>query len=607
MGIRVRLLALVTGVGIPLSLLGLAGLWETWSKDRQHIDLSLKKEAELAAVALEQWAYAQRQPLETVAAEATARSADDPLLSEHLRLLIATQPYWLDLRILNRAGRVVAQAPAAAPPLADQFTEKVLFETSRRPWLFETEWSPDPSQSTITIAVKLKSGGAVVSRMKIGAVTHLFAADIELAEHATILMFGPEGRILYRTPNADGEDYVGLDISKSPLMAGPVDQRAAVVELESPADGVRRAYGFARAGDTDCVVAVGAPSETLYEPARRRMFRYSVLSVLALLLALGAALIIARGISGPIRRLNAAARRFGSGDLSARTASGGGGELAELGAAFNSMAAQTEDRQARLTEIDRQKSEFVSGVSHELRTPLTTIKTLTRLLLRDGLSDAERREYLETVSTECDRQIDLVLNLLDLSRVEAGALNLSRVPTDVVDAVRGCLVMEHHAAAARGHNLLSEIPAGLPFVLADRIALRRVLCGLVENAIKYTPQGGRIVLSASTSDKVVAISIKDTGPGIAPEDVPHIFEKFYRGRSIQTAAPVLAAGESAAEVPGIGLGLYLARIVVEQLGGSIDVETTLGRGSTFTISLPEWLEDEGAHNDHLEKQAAARR
>jgi len=115
-GIRVRLLALVTGVAIPLSLLGLAGLWEAWSKDRQQLDVSLKKEAELAAVAFEQWAYAQRQPLETIAADVATRSADHPLVTEHLRLLLATQPYWLDLRILNASGNLVGQVPAAAPP-----------------------------------------------------------------------------------------------------------------------------------------------------------------------------------------------------------------------------------------------------------------------------------------------------------------------------------------------------------------------------------------------------------------------------------------------------------------------------------------------------------
>ena len=605
MGIRVRLLLLVTGVAIPLSLLGLAGLWQTWTKDRQQLDVSLKEEAELAAVAFEQWAYAQRQPLDTVAADVAARSADDPLLSEHLRLLIATRPYWLDLRILNSAGKVVGAVPATARPVAPRLVQKLLSETSRRPWLLETDWSEDPSQSTIVVAVQIKGGGAVVGRVNIAAVTHLFARDTELGENAAILLFGPEGRILYRAP--DGEEYIGRDIRNSPLMKALVGQRAAVVELESPVDGMRRAYGLAQAGETDCIVAVGMPSETLYEPAHRQIARYSALSAVALLLALGAALIIAGGISGPMRRLNAVARRFGSGDLSARTSISGSGELAELGAAFNSMAAQTEDRQARLTELDRLKSEFVSGVSHELRTPLTTIKTLTRLLLRDGLSDTERREYLETVSTECDRQIDLVLNLLDLSRVEAGALNLNAAPTDVIDAVRACVVIEQHAAAARGHSLVARVPPEIPPVMADRAALRRVLCGLVENAIKYTPEGGRIVLLARRVDQSVAVSVKDTGPGIAPEDIPHIFEKFYRGRSIQADDSTLAAGAPTAEVPGVGLGLYLARILVEQLGGRIEVETAAGLGSTFTVFLPEWREDEGAHNDHAEIQAATRR
>jgi signal transduction histidine kinase len=604
-GIRVRLLALVTGVAIPLSLLGLAGLWEAWTKDRQHLDVSLKKEAELAAVAFEQWAYAQRQPLDTIAADVAARSANHPLVTEHLELVVSTHPYWLDLRILNAAGKVVGQVPAASPPTTPQFAEKVLSETLTRPWLLETDWSRNASQSSIIVAVQVKGGGAVVGRINIAAVTYLFARDVELSENASLLLFGPDGRILYRAPR--GEEYIGLDASKSPLTGALVDQRAAVLEVESPADGIRRAYGLAQAGDTDCIVAIGLPSKTLYEPARRQMVRYSALSALAILLAVGAALIIAGRISGPMRRLNSAARRFGGGDLSARISISGGGELAELGAAFNTMAAQTEERQTRLTELDRLKSDFVSGVSHELRTPLTTIKTLTRLLLRDGLTESERREYLETVATECDREIDLVLNLLDLSRVEAGALNLNPAPTDVIDAVRACLVIEHHAAAARGHSLVAEVPPDTPPVLADRAALRRVLCGLVENAIKYTPEGGRIVVAASNADRVVALSIRDTGLGIASEDVPHIFDKFYRGRAIQSAPAVASTGECIGQAPGIGLGLYLARILVEQLGGHIEVDTAPGLGSTFTVFLPEWREDGGAQNEHAKIQAAARR
>jgi signal transduction histidine kinase len=297
-----------------------------------------------------------------------------------------------------------------------------------------------------------------------------------------------------------------------------------------------------------------------------------------------------------VRRLGDAAREFGTGNLAARAPAAGGGEIGRLAETFNAMAARSEERESRLAELDRLKSEFVSSVSHELRTPLTTIKTLTRLLLRGVQDEEERREYLETISVECDRQIDLVLNLLDLSRIESGKSQLSPGRVDAGEVVSACVAMERHAAESRGQELLAVVPEDLPPARADRTALRRVLCSLIENAIKYTPDGGSITLKAEESDGSVLIHVADSGRGIAPGDVPHVFEKFYRGRAPggPSGGPppdaLAGAGEGFAEAPGVGLGLYIAQKIVGQMGGSITVESAPGRGSTFTVRLPAWRE-----------------
>jgi signal transduction histidine kinase len=326
-----------------------------------------------------------------------------------------------------------------------------------------------------------------------------------------------------------------------------------------------------------------------YEPAREQLRRYAIFSVFALGLAVFASLLIARGIAQPVMRLRDAAHRLGTGDLAARAHVSGGGEVAELAKDFNVMAASLEEREARLSELDRLKSEFVGSVSHELRTPLTTIKTLTRVLLRGGHSPGEQREYLETIAAECDRQIDLVLNLLDLSRIEAGAFSLAPKPVDVPDVVRACLAIELHAANVRGHDLVAELPDELPPASADRVALRRVLCCLFENAFKYTPDGGRITVSAELrDDETIAINIVDTGRGIRDEDLPRVFEKFYRGQPPQPPSDSTTEVEDLAETPGVGLGLYLARTIIEHLGGSVDVASKAGEGSTFSVSLPVW-------------------
>jgi signal transduction histidine kinase len=228
-------------------------------------------------------------------------------------------------------------------------------------------------------------------------------------------------------------------------------------------------------------------------------------------------------------------------------------------------------------------------VSHELRTPLTTIKALTRLLRRDGLAPEKRREYVDTIAAECDRQIDLVLNLLDLSRIEGGVFRVRSSRVDVAEVVGSCAKAAARGVEMRGHELVVDVAPGLPPACADAKALGRVLGNVLENAIKYTPDGGRIVVSAREDGEWVAVRVADNGRGVPPEDVPRLFDKFHRGRAFAAAAPH-SGNPDEVDVSGVGLGLYLARNVMEQMGGRIGVETELGRGSAFTLHLPEWRE-----------------
>jgi signal transduction histidine kinase len=305
------------------------------------------------------------------------------------------------------------------------------------------------------------------------------------------------------------------------------------------------------------------------------------------------ALLIARSIARPVRLLSFAAEQFGEGNFSTRAPSAGADEMSRLGMSFNAMAERLEKREARFAELDSLKSEFVSSVSHELRTPLTTIKALTRLLMRDGLNEAKRREYIETISVECDRQIDLVLNLLDLSRIEGRVLRVMHERVDAGEVISSVVKSEARSAEKRSHELRVEPVEELPPLCADPKALRRVLSNIIGNAIKYTPDGGHIILSAREEGERVLISVTDNGRGIPPEDMPHLFDKFHRGRPAPHSAAMRSATTDAefledADVSGVGLGLYLGRNVMEQMGGEISVESEVGRGSTFTLHLPVW-------------------
>lgn len=603
LGIRARLLVLAIVVAVPLALVGVADMRGVWRSNRAQLDEALRQQAELAAVAFERWTDAQRQPLTTLAAEAgEQRSLRSPQLAEHLRLTAQTRPYWIDARVIDRAGETVVAQPAGREPPPHALTDYLLSKIDRRDsWAIVTDRTLDEARPVFALAVPVAGEGAVMARVDGEAISELFR-DIEMSERAVIVVFDSEGRRLYRRQTkAEPLDPTG---SGAPLLGSLGTGKTAVVETESPYDGVRRVYGLARAGETGCVVSVGIPSSTLYEPALRQFYRHALYSLLALLCAVGAALLIARGIVRPVSRLRGAAQALGAGELEARAPVRVGGEIGELGAAFNAMAERIAEREERLKELDKLKSEFVSSVSHELRTPLTTIKTLTRVLRRGGQSEEERREYLDTIAAECDRQIDLVLNLLDLSRIESGAYRVARARVNPAELVRTCARVEAHAAEVRGLALDVDLPAEVPHVSTDREALRRVVCSLIENAVKYTPEGGRIRLSARasaefTEPRSVEITVRDTGVGILAEDVPLVFEKFFRGRP--AASPAYADDSTGftserAEAPGVGLGLYLARSIVNQLGGSIYVESPPpgeAAGTAFTVRLPVWPEEDG--------------
>jgi signal transduction histidine kinase len=269
--------------------------------------------------------------------------------------------------------------------------------------------------------------------------------------------------------------------------------------------------------------------------------------------------------------------------------------ISSLSAARERALTVSEQARREAEAANSVKDEFLAAVSHELRTPLTTIKTLTRILLRKNPSEEERREYLEDIAAECERQINLVHNLLDLSRVKAGGVEIQPARVEVSAALRDCEKTVRTSAAEREQELAVELTPGLPPVRADHGALRRALCAVVENAVKYTPEGGRVTLRARREGGGhVSVDVVDTGPGIREADVPHIFERFYRGH---TGAGDGGGGADEQDVPGIGLGLYLARVLVEGMGGTIGVKSRLGHGSTFTLRLPVWrdgaVESEG--------------
>ncbi|MFY9620612.1 MAG: ATP-binding protein [Pyrinomonadaceae bacterium] len=580
-GIRGRLLLLTFGIAIPLAVIGILALNRMWSLGRAQLDDSVKQQAELAALAFDRWVDSQRQPLITIAAVAGQQGIDPS--TANLRYGMRTRRHWLGLDVVDASGRTLMSEPPKNQPPPPALVEYLLRETTRRDsWVLVTDRTRDESRPIVAIAEPVARDGAVIARIDGAAINELFR-DIELPGSGIIAVFDGRGELLYRKQAA--ATPVTPEVTSSPLFSALGNQRVTVVELQSPYDEITRVYGLCRAGTTGFVISVGIPSATLYEPMSRQLNRYMVLSLVALGVAVLAAIILQRNIVRPIHRLQHAAISLGRGNLDARAPIDSAQEIGELGAAFNLMASQIKEREERLAELDRLKSDFVSSVSHELRTPLTTIKTLAHVLQRTQPSAEEQSEYLQTISAECDRQIDLVSNLLDLARIESGAYRVDVERFDPAEAVLECARLQRVQAEGRHQTILTEVPESTAWVRANKTVLRRLLCTLAENAIKYTPPNGEITLGVLPVDSDVEIYVRDNGDGISPADLPHIFERFYRGGQG-------GDGRDPSDEPGVGLGLYLVKNLVAQMDGRITVDTQVGRGSTFTIHLPAMTGDD---------------
>lgn len=232
---------------------------------------------------------------------------------------------------------------------------------------------------------------------------------------------------------------------------------------------------------------------------------------------------------------------------------------------------------ARLREIAELREEFLALTTHDLRSPLTVISGVISFFTSGRLGELspEQKNMVGMMERNTQNLIELVNDLLDAAKLESGTLQLELTSTNISALIHEICEPLEPIANERGITLTQDVPAGLPPVRADRAKLRRVIVNLLSNALKFTPKGGRVVVRVEQPDSLLRISVADTGVGIAPEDIPLLFDKYEQARHRATR------GEK-----GTGLGLYITRQLVELHGGEIHVESEVGRGSTFSFTVP---------------------
>ena len=306
-------------------------------------------------------------------------------------------------------------------------------------------------------------------------------------------------------------------------------------------------------------------------------------------LALVVGLTLAFSISGPLRLIGRRVEQIAGGDFSEHVQVENRDELGALAANIDRMNDQLGRLYAQLEAANRHKSEFLSNMSHELRTPLNAIIGFSEVLLQRlfGELNAKQTDYLQDILESGKHQLALVNDILDLSKVEAGRMELQLSSFSLQAVVDGGVKMLGERATRSGVTFIVEVDPSVDIIEADERKVRQVLFNLLSNAVKFTPDGGTVTVLTRGRLEAVDVSVRDTGVGISAEDQRRVFEAFEQA----------AAGKT--KEASTGLGLTLAKSIVELHGGALTVESTVGRGSTFTFSLPR-RHTEGA----LVRQAA---
>lgn len=291
--------------------------------------------------------------------------------------------------------------------------------------------------------------------------------------------------------------------------------------------------------------------------------------LIALALSLILAFALSRWVADPLQKVVAAARNYPAQDAQP-VEPRGPREVQDLTRAFNSMV-------ARVHASQRSQRDFVANVSHELKTPLTSIQGFAQALLDDTADTPEaRKQAAQVIYDEATRIHRMALDLLDLARLESGTADLEMSDVDMRSLLQNVVEKFAPQADKAGVTLRVDVPNGLPAIVGDGDRLGQAFSNLVDNALKFTPSNGRVLLSAQEAGAEIEVSVADTGSGVPNEALPRLFDRFYQ------ADPSRAGGGH----HGAGLGLAIAKEIVEAHGGKIGVRSQVGIGTTFTIHLP---------------------
>jgi signal transduction histidine kinase len=594
-GLLVKYVAyFATLVSVALMASSLLDMYFSYRENRQILGQLQQEKARSAALQIERFiqeierqvALSSLPRIDVLIARKDERRLE---MSKLLRQVPAIAEVWLldpaghELAYVSRidmdaegSGKDWVRDPVFAAASSEQtYFSHVHFRKGTEPYLTIAVAGQSRQVAIVVAEVNLKFVWDVVSRIRIGAAGHAYVVDSDgyLIAHPDISL------VLHKT------DLSELHQVQAARTGSSNDAPHSMVASDSAGAPVLTSYAPIAA--LGWFVFVEQPEAEALAPLYTTLWRTGLLLVGGLALSLAASVLLARRVVRPIRTLQQGAAEIGAGRLEHRIAVNTDDELEALAGEFNRMAAQlqesyagleakVEERTHDLAVANQHKSDFLAAMSHELRTPLNAIIGFSDVLKRQmfGVLNPKQTKYVDVIHASGKHLLSLINDLLDLSKVEAGKMDLDLAPFSVAAAVENALAMVRGRADGKSITVRVDLDAGLEMAVADERKFRQILLNLLSNAIKFTPEGGSIGVVAKRLPNTIEVSVSDSGIGIAPENQGTIFEEFTQIDGSQRPE-------------GTGLGLTLAKKLIERHGGSIRVESTLGHGATFTFTLPQ--------------------
>jgi signal transduction histidine kinase len=585
--LRSHLVILVLGAVLPVLAFSAVMAVVFWRQQHAVVDERYLDRVRALAIALDREMEGRIRALQVLAASHPLRAGDLAGFYVQAQEVRSEQPAWDAVILTDTAGKQLVNTRAAfgtdlpRTAVSEALLRQVV--TTGQPAVSPLVTGAVARKYVTAILVPVRRDD-VVRGVLIVAIEPRVWLDLftkyPLGPGATIAVLDQDGIITVRTLNP--EQSLGKRLSAALTQHA---SRATEGTYRNPGglEGQTFYSAFARTRVAGWTVATGVPAAGVERELRASVIAMTAGAGVMALLAVGLALTFGRRIAGPVIALASSVRRFGGGEPPAPMVNPGVDEVREVARAFEDAAAELGAREAALREsreqaeaASRSKDEFLAVLSHELRTPINAVYGWARMLREGTLPPATQRRALEVIERNAAAQVRLIEDLLDISRIVSGKMRLEVRPVDVGKAIDGALDAVRHAADVKEIRIDTAIDASAGPVTGDADRLQQVVWNLLSNAIKFTPQGGCVRVRLARAGARVEIVVTDTGAGIDPALVPHIFERFRQGDSTSTRAH-----------GGLGLGLALVKHIVELHGGTVRAESAgEGRGATFTVSLP---------------------